>query len=122
MLYDFSTEEPEPVETSIGRAGKRVFDLLILLALIAGGIVLGRAIQWKQLLTGVKPAAAVSPSPKQSKQNASRSASRNSKEKTENASQAASGEDKNEKASESASTEETRQTSKPDPAKKKDGQ
>ena len=120
MLYDFSAEEPEPVETSIGRAGKRLFDLLILLALIAGGVVLGRAINWKQLLTGVKPAAAVSPSPKQAKQNASRSASRNSKEKTENASQAASGEDK--KAADSAPAEESRQTPKSDPAKKKDGQ
>lgn len=121
MLYDYSPEEPEAEETPIGRAGKRLFDLLILLALLAGGIVLGRSIQWKQLLTGVAPAAAVSPSPNQVKPNTSRAASRNSKEKSEHTSNPGSGNNK-EKPTEAASAEEARQSPKADSAKKKDQQ
>ncbi|HMZ17604.1 MAG TPA: hypothetical protein PLD20_06735, partial [Blastocatellia bacterium] len=95
---------------------------LILLALVAGGIVLGRSIQWKQLLTGVAPAAAVSPSPNQVKPNTSRTASRNSKEKSEHTSNAGSGNAKKEKPTEAAPAEETRQSPKTDSAKKKDQQ
>lgn len=44
------------------RAGRRLLDLLLLLALIGGGIVLARAIKWKELLNSFNSSAEVSPS------------------------------------------------------------
>lgn len=121
LLYDYSPDDGELVETAVSRAGKRLFDLLILVVLIAGGIVLGRAIQWKQILTGFQPATAVSPSPKQGKQSASHQSSPKSREKSEDSSRPSPNENKSEKNEQAAPTDETRPTLKPDPMKKKDG-
>ena len=122
ILYDYSPEYAEPTETALGRAGKRLFDLLILLVLIAGGIALGRAIQWKQILSGIKPAAAVSPSPRQNKQNTTRQSSKTLQEKAVESPKPASDENKNEKPDQSAPANDARPALKPDPVKKKDGQ
>jgi cytoskeletal protein RodZ len=122
ILYDYSPDYAEPTETALGRAGKRLFDLLILLALIAGGIALGRAIQWKQILSGFQPAAAVSPSPRQNKQNTGRQSSKTPQEKSADSSKPVSDENKNDKTEQSAPADNTRPTAKPEPVKKKDGQ
>jgi hypothetical protein len=122
ILYDYSPEDAGPTETAFGRAGKRLFDLLILLVLIAGGVALGRAIQWKQILSGFQPAAAVSPSPRQNKQSAVRHSSKTSQEKSVDSSKPASDENKNEKPEQSAPANDARPALKPDPVKKKDGQ
>lgn len=129
LLYDYAPEDAAPMETAVSRAGKRVFDLLILVVLIAGGVVLGRAIQWKQLLTGFKPAA-VSPSPRQGKSptnasarhSATRSSSPAAQEKPVEPSKPASAESKSEKPESTAPADEIRPAPKPDLTKKKDGQ
>jgi cytoskeletal protein RodZ len=129
LLYDYAPEDAAPTETAVSRAGKRLFDLLILVVLIAGGVVLGRAIQWKQILTGFKPAA-VSPSPRQgksqtnasAKHSAARSSSQASQEKSEEPSKPASAESKSEKPESPVPADEIRPATKPDLTKKKDGQ
>ena len=44
------------------RAARRLLDLLLLLALIGGGIVLARAIKWKELLNNFNSSAEATPS------------------------------------------------------------
>lgn len=130
LLHDYAPEDAEPTETTVSRAGKRFFDLLILVVLIAGGIVLGRAIQWKQVLTGFKPTAAASPSPKQgrsqnsapAKHKSARSSSQTPQEKSVEPARPASAESKSEKPAPPSAADEDRPAPKPDLMKKKDGQ
>jgi len=63
-VYGYIPEGARANGGRLERAGRRLLDLFLLLALIGGGIVLARAIKWKELLNSVNPAAEVSPSAK----------------------------------------------------------
>ena len=63
-VYGYIPEGARANGGKLERAGRRLLDLLLLLALIGGGIVLARAIKWKELLNSVNPSAEVSPSTK----------------------------------------------------------
>ncbi len=59
---------PENSRSSSGgrleRAGKRLLEVFLFLILVGIGFVLARAIKWKDLLSGVLPAAATTATPK----------------------------------------------------------
>ena len=63
-IYGYLPEGGMTNGGKLERAGRRLLDLLLLLALIGGGIVLARAIKWKELLNSFNSSAEVSPSVK----------------------------------------------------------
>ncbi|MEP7338355.1 MAG: hypothetical protein ABI977_11525 [Acidobacteriota bacterium] len=63
-VYGYIPEGAKANGGGLERAGRRLLDLFLILLLIGGGIVLGRAIKWKELLNSVNPSAEVSPSVK----------------------------------------------------------
>lgn len=63
-IYGYIPEGAKASGGRLERAGRRLLDLFLILALIGGGIVLARAIKWKELLNSVSPSAEVSPSVK----------------------------------------------------------
>ncbi len=63
-IYGYLPEDGMAMGGKLERAGRRLLDLLLLLALIGGGIVLARAIKWKELLNSFNSSAEVSPSAK----------------------------------------------------------
>lgn len=56
-VYSYTPENsPGSVgKSQVGRAGKRLLDLLLLLVLVGAGIVIGRAIKWNELLSNFLP-------------------------------------------------------------------
>lgn len=63
-VYNYAPEGWKAAGGRLERAGRRLLDLVLLLALIGGGVVLARAIKWKELLNGFNSSAEVSPSAK----------------------------------------------------------
>jgi len=63
-VYGYVPEGWKSNGGKLERAGRRLLDLVLLLALIGGGVVLARAIKWKELLNGFTSSAEVSPSAK----------------------------------------------------------
>lgn len=63
-VYNYAPDNSWSNGSILERAGRRLLDLLIILILIGGGVVLGRAIKWKELLNGFKPTTEASPAPK----------------------------------------------------------
>lgn len=55
-VYSYTPENTRTIGSSqVGRAGKRLLDLLLLLILIGAGIAIGRAIKWNELLGNFLP-------------------------------------------------------------------
>ncbi len=64
-VYSYTPENTRTIGGSqVGRAGKRLLDLLLLLILIGAGIVIGRAIKWKELFGNFLPGVVTSPATK----------------------------------------------------------
>ena len=63
-IYGYMPESGMMGGGKLERAGRRILDILLLLALIGGSIVLARAIKWKELLNSFNSSAEVSPSVK----------------------------------------------------------
>ena len=75
-IYGYSPEGGMANGGKLERAGRRLLDLLLLLALIGGGIVLARAIKWKELLNSFNSSAEVSPSVKREQSSSGRATKR----------------------------------------------
>ena len=60
-IYGYLPEGSMTGGGKLERAGRRLLDMLLLLALIGGSIVLARAIKWKELLNSFHSSAEVSP-------------------------------------------------------------
>ncbi len=107
------------------RAGKRLFDVVIILFLIGAGVVLARAIKWKEVFNGFKPVAESTPSVQTERDSSGGSSSKRrkanspgsqSQEANENSSKPASAESVRElkqKIEELPSSEEAKPTPKP---------
>ncbi|MBS1790272.1 MAG: hypothetical protein JST85_21285 [Acidobacteria bacterium] len=63
-VYSYVPENVRSTGSRVERAGKRLLEVLLFLILVGVGVVLARAIKWKELLGGVLPAATTAPSPK----------------------------------------------------------
>ena len=63
-VYSYVPENVRSTGSRVERAGKRLLEVLLFLILVGVGVVLARAIKWKELLGGVLPAAATAPTPK----------------------------------------------------------
>ena len=63
-VYSYVPENVRSTGSRVERAGKRLLEVLLFLILVGVGVVLARAIKWKELLGGVLPAAATTPTPK----------------------------------------------------------
>jgi hypothetical protein len=59
-VYSYMPESGRIGGGRLERAGRRLLDLLLLLVLIGGGVVLARAIKWKELWNNFNPSAEVS--------------------------------------------------------------
>ena len=59
-VYGYIPESGRMNGGRLERAGRRLLDLLLVLVLIGGGVVLARAIKWKELWNNFNPSAEVS--------------------------------------------------------------
>jgi hypothetical protein len=75
-IYGYLPEGGMLTGGKLERAGRRLLDLLLLLVLIGGGIVLARAIKWKELLNSFNSSAEVSPSIKPEQSSSGRATKR----------------------------------------------
>lgn len=124
LVYNYLPPGAKPNGGRLERAGRRLLDLLLILILIGGGVVLARAIKWKELWNNINPSAEVSPSPKPERGSpASSPAKRRNANSTQTTAEtqgnssksdsAESGRDVKQKPEESASPANTRPTPKP---------
>ncbi|MGE0882885.1 MAG: hypothetical protein AB7P14_05035 [Blastocatellales bacterium] len=63
-IYSYVPSNQKSKGGRIERAGKRLVDLILILVLIGAGVVLARAIKWKEVFNGFKPVVESSPSAK----------------------------------------------------------
>lgn len=120
---------PENSRSSSGgrleRAGKRLLEVFLFLILVGIGVVLARAIKWKDLLGGILPATATSSTPKpepssgSAGKRGSSTASKASEGKSNDAAKPASAENTGDKKpKEESSSSESKPTPKPTPTPK----
>lgn len=69
-VYSYTPENSRSAGSGgqVGRAGKRLLDVLLLLILIGAGIVIGRAIKWNELLSNFLPGFQAQPATKPERQ------------------------------------------------------
>lgn len=89
-VYSYVPESTQKKSGMLERAGRRLLDLLILMALIGAAVFLARQIKWNELLGIVKPATE-SPAPAKTERSSGKQnqASNSSQKKTEPADTAA---------------------------------
>lgn len=82
-VYSYVPESTQKKGGKLERAGRRLLDLLILVALVGAAVFLARQIEWNELL-GLKPATETSsPAKTERKQNQAAATSPNSQKKSE---------------------------------------
>ena len=113
-VYSYVPESSQKKRGLLERAGRRLLDLLIIVALVGAAVFLARQIKWNELLGVVKPAAE-SPTPAKTERSSGKQnqASTSSQKKTEPADTSAKTQEAAPKTDEAPVPGETKPTAKP---------